>query len=153
MLFCGSRSEWGDLCVESAIPFVRCRDADCGLRCRYELDDAEIVTLLNKSKGQLQSSNNGEDKSLDALVSVDRTIRCGKCNCKVNQAHPKAGSSTLRLPQSAESATRCCMGTSYSRRFLESCISLVFDFLHLFERAVILWRCLTSQRRREWQNG
>ena len=49
------------------------------VRAIYELDDAEIVTLLNKSKGQLQSSKNGEDKSLDALMSVDRTIRCGKC--------------------------------------------------------------------------
>lgn len=63
---------------------MRCRDSDCGLRCRYELDDAEIVTLLNKSKGQLQSSKNDEDKSLDALMSVDRTIRCGKCNCNNN---------------------------------------------------------------------
>ena len=43
--------------------------------CRYELDDNEIVTLLNKTQmEQLAMKKEG-----DETISVNRTIRCAKC--------------------------------------------------------------------------
>ena len=46
-----------------------------GCYCRYELDDNEIVTLLNKTQME-QLANKKEG---DEMVSINRTIRCAKC--------------------------------------------------------------------------
>lgn len=48
---------------------------------RYELDEAEIVTLLNKSRDQTQNAMNIADGNFDTLVSTERSIRCPKCRC------------------------------------------------------------------------
>lgn len=49
------------------------------LSCRYELDEAEIVTLLNKSMDQTQNASSTEDGDYNTLVSTERSIRCGRC--------------------------------------------------------------------------
>lgn len=50
----------------------------CSFTNRYELDDMEIVTLLNKSREQQQ--NNEADET-------ERTVRCNKCRIALWHRH------------------------------------------------------------------
>ncbi|KAM7454297.1 hypothetical protein BLSTO_04946 [Blastocystis sp. subtype 1] len=69
------------LFLVSLIVFIVIWRKQNSIHAIYELDEAEIVTLLNKSRDQTQNAMNTADGNFDTLVSTERSIRCPKCRC------------------------------------------------------------------------